>query len=244
MIQSSISYGQISIDTASYMLYDSTTNTSTEWSQYLGAGDSIPATLIEFDSITKDDFVNYKKKYHSKIEMDSSKIIWTDTSFIIKSENWSTTFNTKVTDDFPWNYYKGFLEPLNFFLVLNIDGRNELGILLLIDKVTGKQYYLSSGYDYPCESVFISPKNNYLFSYANNGAENNQCSFSILKIDKTKKHFKIKGFNGSEINTWTINDIVWINENSFALSVKEKIDLTDNENGSGIDHYLKGSFNN
>jgi hypothetical protein len=240
---SKVSFGQISIDTTSYMIYDSITNSSTDWSKYLGSGDSVAGISIGFDTITKDDFITHKKNYHSKIDMDSSKVIWTDTSFKIKTKNWENTFNTTISDDLPWNYYKGFIEPLNFFLILNVDGKNELGILLLIDKVTGKQYFLSSGYDQPCESVFLSPKNNYLFSYANKQTENNQCAFSILKIDETKKHFKFKGFTGLEINTWTINDMAWINENSFALSVKAKTDFTDNENGSGIDYYLRGYFN-
>lgn len=239
---SQTTYGQISIDTTSYMIYDSLSQTSTDWSHFLAAFDSIQPTTLTFDTITMNDFAIYRKKYHSKIDTDSSKLVWTDTSFTIKTENWKTAFNTNVTYYFPYNYYLGFLEPLNLFIVSNIDGHNELGTLLLIDKKTGKEFYFSSGYDYPCEAIFISPKNNYLLSYANNWSEHNQCMISILKIVRTKNHYQLKGFSVFNSDQWTINEIAWINDNSFALSVKEKIDLRNYDKNNGINHYLKASF--
>ncbi len=239
---SSISYGQISIDTASYFIYDSITNTSTDWSRYIGAFDTLQLISLNFSDISKNEFSEYRKKYHSKINTDSSKVAWTDTSFIIKTNSDKKVYNTRITDDFPYNYYLGFLDPLNLYIVSNIDGRNELGMLLLIDKQTGKEFYYSSGYDYPCEALCISPKNNYLLSYANNWAEHNQCMISVMKIVKSKNNYKLKALVSFDSDSWTINDIAWINDNSFALSVKEKIDLTNYDKENGVDHYFKASF--
>lgn len=234
--------GQISIDTTSNMMYDSTTNSSTDWSAYIGAFENVTPTEFAFDTISEKEFLKYRMKYRSKIKTDSTKLAWTDTSFTIATENWKTVFNTKITDDFPYNYYFGFLEPLNLFLVSNIDGKNELGILLLIDKITGKNYFLSSGFDYPNEALCISKENNYLLTYANNWAETNQCSLAIYKIEKNNIHFKLKFFNGSTLDSFTINELAWIDDTHFALSVKVKTDLNDYEKESGTNYFLKTSI--
>ena len=122
------SYGQISIDTTSVFIHDSITKSSTDWSVYLGGNDS-SATLL-FDTITKTDFQKYKKRYRTKIDTDSLKLNWTDTSFTIKTEHDKITCNTRITDDFPFHDYQGFLVPLNLFVVSFTDGRNEYGALL------------------------------------------------------------------------------------------------------------------
>lgn len=232
-------HGQMSMDTTSVLWIDSISQTSWDWSVYLGGNDS--TVSVHFDTISNKQFVGYSKRYRSKLNL-TKNISVKDSSFILQMDQKEVVFNTVVTDDFPWNEYVGLLEPLNLYVVLNVDGRNETGSLNLIDKRTGKTYYFTSPFDYPCETVRLSPKNQYLLSFANNWYENNQSFISILKIDRSGKQYKLKAFVSLDITQWTVNDIVWIDDHRFALSVKEKIDLENNETGTGKDFCLIGSF--
>jgi hypothetical protein len=117
-----------------------------------------------------------------------------------------------------------------------------LGTLLLIDKLTGKNYYLSSGFDYPNEALYISKDNNYLLTYANNWTETNQCSLGIYKIEKNKNLFKLKSFAGATLDLFTINELAWIDDTHFVLSVKVKSDANDYEKESGTNYFLKTSI--
>jgi hypothetical protein len=256
--------GQWSIDTAGIMFYDSVSMTTTDMSQYLGfspssetiqqqktewfnldeealSEDNPPVSKIKIDTITEKEFVKYKNRYQSKINYDSSLVVWTDTSFTIKCDSSVHTFNTRVTDDFPYCYYKGLLQPLNLYIVWSIDGRNEIGSLLLIDKKTGKVFVFDSGFDEPLTTLFISPGNKYLMSFANTWYESDHCYIPILKINPAKNKFTLNYFYSFCIDKVNIDDMIWVSDNSFALLVTEK---ENQKNADSIKHknYLKASF--
>lgn len=250
---------QRSIDTTSVFIYDSVTNTTTDFSRYFGISavdkghtewfnkhdeDGEAASQLSnfnIDTITESDFLKYKGKYKSKLNKDSALVEWTDTSFIITTEHSKKAFNTLITDDHPFNYYLGFLKPLNLFVTWHIDGHNEIGSMMLLDKVSGKSFELSSPFDNPNETVLLSPKENYLISFANTWYETDHCFISVIQINKSKKHFKPLFKYGLYIDKVNIEDLIWINENSFAIAVAEAIDdAAENENKKRC--YLKASI--
>lgn len=242
LLISSTSYGQISIDTTSRYIFDPETNTKTDWSMYLGAMDSIPPSALEFDTISRSEFEGYKKMYRSKINIDTSKVLWTDTSFVISEKNWSRNYNIAVTEEEPFNNYMGYLEPLSLYLVTSIDGRNETAMFSLVDQKTGKEFYLNSGFDYPCVIALISPKNNFLLSWSNNEYEYNESMLVVLKVEKQRKKFQLKGFVDFSTNQWRVQDVVWINENSIALHV-DQTEVEDGvKTGKHTEYFFKTSM--
>ena len=235
--------GQITIDTTSKIVFDSIYGPSDDLSPYLGLNMSEnQSSKIIFDSISKNDYANYKKSYHSKIILDSSNIVFTDSTFTIKTENKKITFQT-WSERYPpnYSYYLGFLKPLNLFLVQDINGNDEVGSLLLIDNRTGKIFYFYSEGDEPYEKPLISPKNNYLLSSVYISYEN-ECFIKILKVKRNKHNYQLENFALEKIWYWYIEEIVWINENSFALSVKEKNNSDENNELSGISCYFRARF--
>jgi hypothetical protein len=179
-----------------------------------------PLNIFKLDTITLNDFSKYKKKYKTHLNKDSSKIRWTDTSFIIKFEKTERIFVANRNDYSFFEYYLGLLEPLNLFIINGIDGHNEIGLMELIDKRTGKSYGFGSPSDYPVETVCISPKYNYLLGYVNDLYEGNSF-ISIVIINTKKNNYILKDFCGINMDETHIKDLVWIDENSFAIAADE-----------------------
>jgi hypothetical protein len=195
--------------------------------------------LFSLDTISEKDFDKYKKKYNTRINTDTAAVVWTDTSFIITTEKSIDTFNTVISWRASWYYFKGLLEPLNLYIVLGIDGHNEVGWLEVRDKKTGKAYYLEAPSDYPIEVLCISPAQTFLLGYVNDLYDGNGF-FSIMKINKNKSIYTFAQAFDVHIAKTYIEELVWINENSFAIkAVKE---YTDEENIPSF--YLKVSFSN
>lgn len=259
ILTSMCSVAQRSIDTTSIFIYDSVTNTTTDFSRYFGisavdnghtewfnkheedGGAASQLSYFIIDTITESDFLKYKGKYKSKLNKDSSLVEWTDSSFIITTEHSKKTFNTLITDDHPYNYYLGFLKQLNLFVTWYIDGHNEIGSMMLLDNVSGKSFELSLPFDNPNETVLLSPKENNLITYANTSYETDHCFISVIQINKSKKHFKPVFKSGLYIDKVNIEDLVFINENSFAIAVTEAIDGAG-ENETKKRCYLKASI--
>jgi hypothetical protein len=240
----------MSIDTSSEMQYDKISKTSYDLSQHLSKflikEDS--ASVFQFDTISKIVFSKYLRAYNPKINTDTSNIIRTDTTFSVTTANSCINFPADQRNELKhFTGYVGFLEPLNLFVLQDIDGHNEVGTLLLLDGITGKRFYFESPFDEPYETVKISPKDQYLLAYANTWYEHDHSFISILKIKKDGTHYKLKDFAGSYMNNTLIEEAVWIDETNFALSVVEKIISMDEVSGeriqTGEKHYfLKASF--
>jgi hypothetical protein len=209
---------------------------------YLGAMDSISPSTLEFDTISQGEFEGYKKLYHSKINTDTSKVLWTDTSFLISGKNWNRDYNIVATEAEPFNNYMGYIEPLGLYMVTNIDGRNETAMFYLVDQKTGKEFFLSSGFDYPCVTALLSPKNNFLLSWSNNEYEYNESMLVVLKVVKHRKKFQLRGFVDFSTNQWRVQDVVWVNENSIALHV-DQTEVEDGvKTGKHTEYFLKTSL--
>ncbi len=185
----------------------------------LSAADS----MIRIDTISGAAFEKFKKKYSPKIDRDSTRAAWTDTSFTVKFKNISTAFPANRICECTSFSYIGFLKPLNLFLINSVDMKNELAYMLMIDSNTGKSYESFTPYDEGTAAVCISSGNTYLLTYANTTYEHNQCVLDLLRINPQNGYYRLQDVMQININNLNINDLVWINENSFALSVREEV---------------------
>jgi hypothetical protein len=176
------------------------------------------AEIFKVDTITQKDFDRFKKQYKTHIDTSESKIIRTDTSFIITTEKSKLTFVANKNDYGFFEYYQGLLVPLNLYLVHSIDGHNEIGWLQLIDKKTGKSYQYESDYDYPIETVFLSPKKSYLLGLSND-MYTGESMLSLLQINSKGSSYYLSGCCKAYLTQTVVEELVWINEKTFAIKV-------------------------
>jgi hypothetical protein len=204
--------------------------------------DSCDTSGLKFDTISKEEFNKYKKHYHSKTNTDRTKVGWTDTSLIVTTLDSSYTFPADTNDYSLFTNYNGYLKFLNLFIITEIDGKNEIGTLMLIDKKTNKTYYLESGFDDECEPPILSPKNNFLLSVSNDTYADNASFITLVKISKNKKTFSYHGFINFTTDQWKINDYFWIDDNSFALKVVTTTRNEETNETAEVENYLRVSF--
>ena len=204
---------------------------------------------FDFSKIDSTEYKNLKNNYINKIQNDSTRIILKDTLFTIKTEKGNRTFNIDHNGNsqkrgFSWTEYKGYVPDLKSY-VLNGWSVSEFtfGESYIIDSVTNKEFRFQSLFDGPNEIPVISPKNSYLISFANSIYEpEGACRLSLIKISQVKNQLDFNGYIYFETNNWSIDEIVWINENSFALKVNSK--KFNGANRKWVDNfdYLKTSF--
>jgi len=210
--------------------------------------DSTDTLTLRFDTITQKSFEQYKKNYRLKFKVDTTNITQNDSCLTIQTQDSIFAFHFLKYDfgngstDGTYYYYMGLLAPVGLYVVMMIDTHNEIGDVLLVDDKTSKRYQLASEFDDPCEVLLVSPKNKYMISFANNYYEDNQCFFTIIGVSKNKGAFSYKAVKVYDSNEWRIKDVVWINENSFAMEI---ITTTRDENSNNpieTVSYLKVSF--
>ena len=202
---------------------------------------------FNFEDIDSTEFRNLKKYHINKIENDSTRITLKDTLFTIETAKGNRTFNIDYGQNsgnrrFSWTEYRGYIPELKSYILEGwAVSEFTFGESYLIDSLTNIEYRFQSLFDGANELPVISPKNSYLISYANSIYEpEGACRLSLIKIDQTKNELELNGYIYFESNKWSISEIVWINEKSFALKVNSK-----NYNGQNwIDNisYLKTSF--
>jgi hypothetical protein len=199
-------------------------------------------TGFTFDTITKETFLKFKSAYHPNIDHDSTKVSWTDTSFVVRTKDSAYAFRTDISEEHNFCSYGGIIKSQGLFFVWDIDGHNEIGSLLIIDKKTNKKYEISSFTDDPCELPFTSPKNNYIASYANNYYTDNESFITLIKVNKSRGGNSYEGIKTSITENWHVKDLVWIDESSFALNVVTKTRSEDLQDVTESENYLRVSF--
>lgn len=204
---------------------------------------------FNFEEIDSTIFKSLKKNYLNKFVKDSSRIFLKDTLFSIKTAKGIRTFNFDYGDKssqrgFSWTEYKGYIPDLKSY-VLNDWSVSEFtfGESYLIDSLTNKKFIFQSLFDGPNEIPVVSPKNSYLISYSNAMYDTEgACRLSLIKINQITDGLDFSGYIYFESNNWSISEIVWITEYSFALKVKSR--KFDRENYKWVENYvyLKTSF--
>lgn len=234
----------MNIDTAGTWHFDSISKTYLDMSAWLGYMEMTDTIAgLRFDTISEADFGKFDKRYKSRIDTSDRRITRTEESFTIKTgggEKWFSA-DSKHHSSFYVNYF-GYFEQLDLYVIQTIDLHNEIGDLRVVDGKTGKQYYILSPFDYPFETLLLSPGTKYLLTFANNYYERNESALSLLKINKKEQHYTLRTYNVSAMGHYQIEKAVWINDSSFALKVKENI-LVGNTAGEAQNvHFLKASF--
>lgn len=205
----------------------------------------LPDSLIRIDTISKKEFLKYKKAYSSKILMDTSVIYRTDTSFILKKENFSDTFQAFRICECTAASYLGLIEPLNLYMVNLVDMHNEIAFTILLDSRTGKSFDVPTCSDPGPEGVLISPKEGYLLTFSNSFYNRDNCCIYLIKIDKNvaEHSYKLSSYLEVNLNRLNIKEMAWVNDRSFVLSVNDQVNPEDYNERHKLSYWLKISLN-
>ena len=183
---------------------------------------------LEFLDIGKLEFDRYKNNYHSKLNIDSSKVIFLDSSFIIKTSESEFKYPNKLmTDDFTKKghsvEYLGFNNYLKLYVLQGywVGGDFTSAESFFIDSVTNLKYSLIQLSDFSFETPVFSPNNKYIVTYINDMFESpDRCIYGIIKVINENGVFKYKEFARGSSDL--IEDLVWINDYSFAIKINHK----------------------
>lgn len=185
--------------------------------------------ILEFEDISKANFLEYKRQFKNKIKNDLSKIILADTTFSIHTSKAILNYNRQFSDnkyidrrDFSWVEYKGYINSLKLYVLEGwVNGEFTLGSLFMVDSVSNIEYAIISDTDGPATPV-LSPNSQFLATYASIDMEENVGILKIIKVTKIKGVVTYKEFASAELKQLLITDLVWINDISFALKVNRK----------------------
>ncbi|HLP10715.1 MAG TPA: hypothetical protein VK177_02225 [Flavobacteriales bacterium] len=178
---------------------------------------------LKMDTISKKQFEIYLVKYKLTTDTNFSKIDHTDSSFTLKSDAFTRTYYADYKHYYEVNTYLGFIPELNLYIVDYVSGHNEIQFLNLVDAKTGKNYIVESPFDYGLGFPYLSPKANYLLSWVNNLYETNNSYLVVLKVKKYREQYVLEKHAEILSTSFEINNVVWINDKRFALSVTDKI---------------------
>ena len=207
----------MSIDTscirATYLGTENAQQVNLEW---INNSDEQLPSYFSIDTISKTAFNNYKNIYTSPLKSDSGRVVWTDTSFIIKGKQYKS-------DNSYFNYYLGFLENLQLYSIIFVDGRDEVSTLIMIDAVTGENFWLESPSSYSLESPSISTDLSILSAYVHD-SYSNYSFISFFDIKKHENKYCLEDRKGLKISNVRIDELLWINNLTFVILVTEVSD--------------------
>jgi hypothetical protein len=165
---------------------------------------------LNVDTLNKNELPHFK----FVLKTDSSKAVFTDTSFTIKNKSYKANKN----DYSEFNYYLGYFDAIHMHFVNFIDGRNEVGLLLGIDDLTGKEVWLESLSDYPLSHPSMSLDSTFLSTYTFD-LYSSYSFISIFEIVKSKTKFCLRDYCGIMISKGEIIQLDWIEKNTFAIAI-------------------------
>jgi hypothetical protein len=227
-----------SIDTVdvTYIMYEQFSDIKLE--------QEIEELKIDFDSITKSEFENYKDNYRQKVDTISKTISRNENKFTLRASDTIFEFPSEIDRTF---YYGGYYPYLKSHLI-KVAGAG-ICEMFLIDEQTETGVLLPAFYDGSCNQPTISPDNRFLMTYGT-CPEGKWCydwynqisTISIIDISKCTSITKLSKFKYIAINDFAIEDIFWIDNNYIALKV---FDVKYGKNGRNYQktiRYVKGQI--
>lgn len=201
------------------------------------SGQSEKELTIEFMKIDSLQYIKFRKDYSSYLIVDSIKKTTADSSFSLNVNNESRRFDCK-RDFSGCYYYKGFLPPLNSFVITHCS--TLICETFLIDKASGERQNLFSPYDNESETPVLSKDLTKMLVFASDVF--GRASFiSIYQRSTNKGNFDFKSFASLNTNKWKVFEVVWINDTSIALKT---FDQYGGKTGNELLNvkYLKGEI--
>ena len=187
--------------------------------------DSLP--ILKQVEISDTQFFGYKKAYHSPVIPDSSRIVWGDSTFSIKtSKALLQYFNAPVyggSGSHDSNFfYQGYHPQLDlYFLSSYWHGEFTLGSNLWIDarRNIGVCHLPHSDGCFP--APVFSPSNQYLAIYDDDVFDDGACFLGVVRIRKDRRGIHFQEY--ASASTDPVQELVWINDHAFAIRVKQNI---------------------
>ncbi len=186
---------------------------------------------LNFKAIDFKSFEFYKKNYDLKIQTDTTKTAKRGESFILNTSHAIYKFPCELH----CYYYAGYSKPLRSHLIW--DSR-DVSQLFLLDSITGESYLINEDGSNP----FISKNERQLITYSSSEFEH-ITFITLYKRDDLSSRFDFSKCDSYMTENWLIRELVWIDENSFALKVYDKIDF-DNKGKDFVvnERYLKATI--
>lgn len=193
--------------------------------------------VLEFETISEEEYVNYKAVYDKKIVVDN----------LIKFDSISFSFETAKSkyklytpnplDAYVDYEYVGFLKPLNSYIIKG--GGEESFSMFIVNKETDAIFNLD---EYNADCPLISPQNTKLIMHYYSPYETDRGNY--INIFHINADAVVSGFQQYQTQKWQSYEILWINEFAIALKVCDEIKYVENGERKCIGiKYFKSNVN-
>ncbi|MDL2215108.1 hypothetical protein LJC00_02860, partial [Dysgonomonas sp. OttesenSCG-928-M03] len=204
---------------------------------WLGAIDNHADKLLQLvmTDISKKEFDKYKNQYTPLLSNDSSRIHinWTDSTFSFKSSDKIITYpiydRTRNIYNYPewWVEYKGYIPEISLYILENWhSGEFMIGESFWVDSLTNTRYNISVNTDGPASVPLLSPNQDRMIVSATYEWDEYPSVF-VIRITRSNKAYTLENYaclhineNTESISDISINDIIWIDNNTFLLKLE------------------------
>ena len=201
------------------------------------AYDSVPE--LSFEKISETQFLSYKK--WKKKTLVTSKPVQKDSFFYFNTQSKLWFFKNQIKDwqnrnEESWYEYVGYDSALKMYIITDNSVSENLGFgtLMLIDSLTDTHYEVLSIGDDKVTIPIPSSHNRFLVYHYNAMYEYKNCSIRILKVNSRQNPRTFLVEHASyESEDWAIEDLIWIDDNSFAVKGYEEV----YENEKWVKHF-------
>ena len=159
--------------------------------------------------------MTYKNNYDDKILFDSTKIARPGFSFSLEIETGIQEFSCPK-DYNGCYYYGGYLEPLQVYLISQ--SQHLYGESFAVSHKDGEQFPFYSPFDSGANSVFLSKEEDQLLVFAN-PPYSRGAFIGLYQIEQKNGDVYFFALRAFQTEKWSIEELVWIDNNSFALKV-------------------------
>jgi len=173
---------------------------------------------LEFDKISEQEFLEFKNNYDNKIVLDASKVERPGFPFSLEIGNKIEEFPCPK-DYIGCYYYGGYLTPLEIYLIQV--GHRGYTESFAIHRKNGEQFPFYSPFDAAASSVLISKEEDQLMTFAVTAFD--RVSFiGHYKIEQEGEDVYFSELKEFQTDEWKINELVWMDKNTFALKVYDQ----------------------
>jgi hypothetical protein len=198
-------------------------------------------TLITVDSLnlvpyTENEYIKHLSETTLIENYSNHNFAKTDSSFIVKTKNSIFEISDTISYESSY-YYKRFISSIPAHYITHC-GEGYCSAFLL-DYKTDERFYLDAPFDAGIKGMQLSKNKTYLVVYSSYDGpdyDDYYATRSTFTFYKIKKNKGIKGmivYYSFESTEWSIEELIWINNNTLALKV-----YTGERNGDKIE----GSF--